>query len=223
MKISARPRTTCQVILFSWLVVLTLTSTGQTPKQEQQVGFKTTFGLNAFKLFSDIEEINGIHAQFTGGSIGVFKGNEVVRGAINVAGFYYSGDNVSRTIDMVYSDATLSFFPLARSHSGSRLQPYISSGMSLSRLKFFGHYLHEDPAKPINYSAPEPYLGKHRSLSALAAVGVEYRFPAYNFLTVFLEASSSKPFLSTADQSFQNTSITSPGAIHIGVAFGSNK
>jgi hypothetical protein len=224
MKFSARSlRTKCQVILFSWLVLLTFTSAGQSPKQEQHVGFKTTFGLTAFKLFSDIEEINEIHAQFNGGSIGFFKGNQVVRGAINVAGFYYSADNVARTIDLIYSDATLSFFPLAIPYSGSRVQPYVSSGIAVSRLKFFGHYLHKDPAQPINYSAPEPYLGKHRSLSVLLAVGVEYRFPQYDFLTVFLEASASKPFLATADQSFQKTSSLNAGAIHIGVAFGSTR
>jgi hypothetical protein len=224
MKFSARSsRRKCQVILFSWLVLLSLTSAGQPPKQEHHVGFKTTFGQTAFKLSSDIDEINEIHAQFNGGTIGFIKGNEVLRGAITVAGFYYSADNVPRTIDLIYSDATLSFFPLALSQSRSRVQPYISSGMSLSRLKFFGHYLHQDQTQQINYSAPEPYLGKQRSLSALVAVGLEYRFPAYEFLNLFLEASASKPFLSTGDQSFQNTSILRPGSIHIGVAFGSTK
>ena len=145
---ASSPRRTCHLILFTWLVLLTLTSAGQPPKQEQHVGVKTTFGLNAFTLFSDIEEINEIHAQFNGGSIGFFKGNEVVRGAINVAGFYYSADNVARTIDLIYSDATLSFFPLALAQSGSRVQPYVSSGIAVSRLKFFGHYLHQDPAIP---------------------------------------------------------------------------
>jgi hypothetical protein len=224
MKFSARfPRRKCQVFLFTWLVLLTLTCAGQPPKQEQHVGFKTSFGVNTFKLLSDVEEINDIHAQFNGGSIGFFKGNEVLRGAINLAGFYYSADNVARTIDLIYSDATLSFFPLALSRSRSRIQPYVSSGISLSRLKFFGHYLHHDPSQPVNYSAPEPYLGKHKNWSALASVGIEYRSPAHDFLTFFVEASVAKAFLSDADQPFQNTSISTPAAIHIGVAFGTNK
>jgi hypothetical protein len=212
-----------QAVVLCSLLLLALASMAQPISREQNIGFKTTFGAHTSMLFSDIEEINQTRAQFQGGSIGIFKGSEVFRYAVSVAGFYYSADNMARTVDLVYSDATLSFFPLAVSNRNSRIQPYVSSGVGLSRLKFYGHYLKEDPGQPINYSAPEPYLGKHRSLSALLTVGLEYRIPAYNFVTIFAEVAASKPFLSTADPAFQNTSVVNARAVHIGIAFGSKK
>lgn len=223
MKLTICAKDFLQVAVFSCVVLINSYCAAQNSDHERYVGFKTSFGSQNFNLVSDVEEIHGLRASFTGGSIGVVNGNEIIRGAFNVAGFYYSSDNTPRTIDLVYSDVTLSFYPLGFTNRNFQLQPYVSAGLALSRLKFYGHYASQDPTKRINYSAPEPYLGKQKTFSALLSVGFEYRFPAYEFLSVFAEATVSRPFAGSADRLFQKTSIDNVTAIHIGVAFGSIK
>ncbi len=202
--------------------VISLSSSAQTVNESYK-GFKASFGAHALTLDSNVPQLEELPAIFNGGSFGMVKGNKFVRAGLTVAGFYYSADNVSRTIDLVYSDATANFYPLAFSKKNFRLQPYLGSGLALSRLKFYGHYLPQEPSKPINYSAPEPYIGKQRTVSAMFQLGLEYRFPGYEFLTVFTECTLLRPLASSADAMFEKTSIHNVGSFQVGVAFGSLK
>jgi hypothetical protein len=204
------------------ILLPSLKSSAQTVSESYK-GFKAAFGVHALKVNSNVPELSQISAKFDGGSVGVVKGNKFVRAGLTVAGFYYSGDNVPRTIDLVYSDATVNFYPLAFSKKDFRIQPYIASGLALSRFKFYGHYLPQEPSKPINYSAPEPYIGKQRTISAMLQCGLEYRFPEYEFLTFFTECTLLKPITSTADVMFEKTSIHNVASFQVGIAFGSFK
>ncbi|HEY0653010.1 MAG TPA: hypothetical protein VGD65_07775 [Chryseosolibacter sp.] len=206
-----------------FLILLVSLNTAAQHVNESYKGFKVTFGTHALKVRSDVPELNQLPAKFDGGSIGVVKGNKFVRAGLTVAGFYYSTDNVPRTIDLVYSDATIHFYPLAFSKKDFPIQPYLASGLALSRLKFYGHYLPQEPSKPINYSAPEPYIGKQRTISAMFQVGLEYRFPSYEFLTVFTECTLLRPLASSADAMFEKTSVHKIASLQVGVAFGSLK
>lgn len=210
------------VSLLFLIALASLKSSAQTVEDSYK-GFKTTFGVHALTLKSNVPELSGLQANFNGGSFGIVKGNEFVRAGLNVAGFFYSSDNVPRSIDLVYSDATINFYPLAFLGRNFRLQPYLASGLALSRLKFYGHYLPQEPSKPINYSAPEPYIGKQRTLSAMLQCGLEYRFPEYEFLTVFTECTLQRPVASSADDMFEKTSIHNVASFQVGVAFGSLK
>lgn len=196
-------------------------SFAQTGNESYQ-GFKAAFGVHALNLNSRVPQLKGLHAKFDGGSVGVVKGNKFVRAGLTAAGFFYSTDHVPQTIDLIYSDATVSFFPMAFARRHFRVQPYLSSGVSLSRLRFYGHYLSQDPSKPVNYSASEPYLGKQRTVSAVIQFGLEYRLPQYEFLTLFAEGTLLRPITSQADQVFEGTSVHHVTSFQIGMAFGTS-
>ena len=210
------------VSLIFLISLASLNSLAQTANESYN-GFKASFGVHALKVQSNVRELSELPAKFDGGSVGVVTGNRFVRAGLTVAGFYYSTAKVSRTIDLVYSDATINFYPLAFSQKNFRLQPYLASGLAVSRLKFYGHYLPEEPAKPINYSAPEPYIGKQRTLSAMFQFGLEYRFPQYEFLTVFTDCTLLRPVASNADAMFEKTTMHKAASFQVGVAFGSLK
>jgi hypothetical protein len=210
------------VFLLLLISLVSLNSSAQ-EVNESYKGFKASFGVHAIALNSNVPQLNGLQTKFDGGSVGVVKGNKFVRVGLTVAGFYYSTAKVPRTIDLVYSDATVNFYPLAFSKKDFRIQPYLASGLALSRLKFFGHYLPQEPSKPINYSAPEPYIGKQRTLSTMLQFGLEYRFPEYEFLTVFTECTLLKTLTSSADEMFEKTSMQNAASLQVGVAFGSLK
>ncbi|HEY0743935.1 MAG TPA: hypothetical protein VGD40_20860 [Chryseosolibacter sp.] len=206
-----------------FLVLLASANSFAQATNDSYKGVKVSFGVHALALNSNIQQLSGLPAKFNGGSFGIIKGNKFVRAGLTAAGFFYSSDNVPRTIDLVYSDATVNFYPLAFFKKDFRLQPYLGSGLALSRLKFYGHYLPQEPSKPINYSAPEPYIGKQRTLSAMLQLGLEYRFPDYEFLTVFTECTMQRPITSSADAMFGKTSMHNAASFQVGVAFGSLK
>lgn len=211
-------------VLFLFLFLCLSSISGAQPATlESYKGFKVSFGAYALKVNSNVPELNQLPARFDGGGVGVVKGNKFVRAGLTVAGFYYSTANTPRTIDLVYSDATLNFYPLGFSATNFRLQPYLGSGLALLRTKFYGHYFPQEPSKPINYSAPEPYIGKQRTLSATVQLGLEYRFPGYEFLTVFTDCTLLRPLASSADIMFEKTSIHNAATFQLGVAFGSLK
>ena len=210
-----------EVSLLLLVSFLSFNSAAQPADNESYKGFKVSFGAHALKVNSNVPEIDQLPAKFDGGSVGIVKGNRFVRAGLTLAGFYYSTDNTPRTIDLVYSDATVNFYPLAFSKKNFRIQPYLASGLALSRMKFYGHYLPQEPSKPINYSAPEPYIGKQRTLSILVQVGLEYRFPEYEFLTVFTDCTLLRPLTSSADAMFEKTLMHNVASFQVGVAFGS--
>lgn len=184
-------------------------------------GFKTTFSTQRFAFESDIPEINGLHSKFDGCSIGVVAGNRALRASATFFGFYLSADDVPRSIGLITSDAAVSLFPFPLINLNPRVQPYFFTGLSLARLKFYGHYLQQDSTNTINYSAPEPYLGKRKTLSVFFGGGIDYRFQEYELLHLFIDASISKPIHALSDPTFEKTSFRSAVSIQIGVAFGS--
>lgn len=212
-----------RVPLFVLILCVSLTSAAQSGNNESSQGLKATFGVHSLRLNSDVPQLNGLSAKFNGGSVGVVKGNRFFRAGLTIAGFYYSTDNVPRTIELVYSDATVSFYPFAFSKKNFRIQPYLSTGFALSRLKFYGHYLLDEPSGRINYSAEEPYIGKQRTLSTMLQCGIEYRFMEFEFLTLFAECTMVNPLTASADQLFEKTSIRNASSFQVGVAFGSAK
>lgn len=202
-------------------MVWTQASAQRSGASDKYFGFKTTFGTQWIAFKSDIPEINGLHSKFNGCSIGAVAENRALSASVTFFGLYYSGDDVPRTINLITSDAAVSLFPFPLINLNPRVQPYFFAGLSLARLKFYGHYMQQDSTNTINYSAPEPLLGRRKTLSVLFGGGIDYRFQEYELLHLFIDASISKPIHAIADPTFEKTSFRRTASIQIGVVFGS--
>lgn len=100
------------------------------------------------------------------------------------------------------------------------MKVYVSSGVSMDKIKFYGHYLKED--EQVNYSdVREPYLGKLSQLNASVGIGFEYRLPNVDFVHLFAEGRYGIPIqTASSTKAFANTTIKNFTSISVGVSFG---
>lgn len=188
-------------------------------------GFEGSFGARTFSISSNIDEINNLSVLQEGGQLGFIFGNETFRTKIGVAGFYFSANSVSRTVDLFESDVAIHFYPLSLSKTTqSRVQPYVSAGGVYDKVKFFGYYLQEDGGR-VNYSnSKEPFLGSIHQFRASVGTGIEVNLieKADDFVQLFAEAKYGfKVSSKTSYVDFDETSISNQLMINIGVRFGS--
>lgn len=190
----------------------------QTLKSIKYLGLEGSFGSRSFSVRSNIKEINNMQTCQEGGSLGVAFGNELLKTRIKVAGYYYSNANTPRTQELFEVAASTNVYPLQWLGRNSKLQPYITGGLSLDRIKFFGTYLDDR-----TFNRPyEPLLGKLYSVISNAGVGLEFQFPsAVDFIHLFAEATYGAPIHSSASVSeFSRTSIHHFTSFTFGLSFG---
>jgi hypothetical protein len=186
------------------------------------VGLEGTYGVRSFTIKSDIAELNNLNVLEEGGSAGFVMGNPFIRLNTRAVGFYYSAASTSRTIDMFEIETTVNFYPLQfLKNYSSPFNFFITGGLTMDKIKFFGHYLSIDKSN-INYSnTREPYLGSISQINATGGLGVEYRVPNVNFVTLFGEARYGVPIQTvTKGGYFENTTIQNYMALCVGVSFG---
>lgn len=191
-------------------------------KPIKYVGFEAAFGVRSFQVNSNLPQINGMQAGHEGGSLGVVFGNDLLKAKVRVAGFYYSNANTPRTQELFETAALVNFYPLTcmsnMSNKKAKLRPYITAGVSMDKIKFFGTYL----ADQKTTEAYEPLLGKLHQLNATAGIGLEYRLPCQlDFVHLFAEALYGAPVQSRASvQAFDGTSVKQFTSFSFGVSFG---
>jgi hypothetical protein len=186
------------------------------------VGLEGTFGVRAFTIKSDIPELSNLKVLEEGGSAGFVMGTPFIKLNTRAVGFYYSAASTSRTIDMFEIETTVNFYPLQLlKNYSSPINFFITGGLTMDKIKFFGHYLSADESN-INYSnIREPYLGSITQINATGGFGVEYKMPNVNFVTLFSEVRVGLPIQTvTKGGHFENTSIQDYTAVCIGVSFG---
>lgn len=210
------------------LLLLTLFCT--TPVFSQQLrnsdyryfGLEAAFGSKFTRLSSDLPAIDKMGVVEEGGSLGFVIGNQIVKTRLQAAGFYYSNSSVKQTVNMVESALLINVYPLKFiNRSRQALNPYISTGVDYSTLKFFGYYGLADNAK-INYSSSSsPYLGKVAATRGKVAAGLEWRLPQMrDFVHIFAEVRYSWNLKSEGDKLFANTTAANATAVNVGVSFG---
>jgi hypothetical protein len=186
------------------------------------VGLEGTYGVRSFTIKSDIPELNNLSVLEEGGSVGFVMGTPFIRLNTRAIGLYYSAARTSRTIDMFEIETTVNFYPLQLLKKYSLpVNFFITGGLTMDKIKFFGHYLAEDESN-INYSnIREPYLGSISQINATGGLGVEYRVPNVNFVTLFSEVRFGLPIQTvTKGGHFENTTIQDYTAVCVGVSFG---
>jgi hypothetical protein len=189
--------------------------------QYRYIGFEGNFGTKASKISSDLKCIDDMHLKEEGGSIGLVMGNQVVKGRMQVAGFYYSSSSVKYTVNSIGSSLQLNVYPLKFiNRSRQAINPYISGGAGYSTLKFFGYYNNPE-GKKINYSSSAPLIGKIAYIRGTVGFGIEWRLPQVSdFVHLFAEAKYSFAMKQNADEFYKNTNVSNLTAVNIGVSFG---
>ena len=191
----------------------------QSERPIKYIGFQVSFGDRSFKLNSNIKKIDQMQAGHEGGSLGIVFGNEVLKTRLRVAGVFYSNANTPQTQRLFETSVLSNFYPIAifKNQQNARLQPYLTAGFSLDKIKFFGTYLDNQPTS----SGYEPYLGKISQIMAQGGIGLEYRLTnQVDFIHLFAEALFGAPIQSQASNAFAATSIEQFTTINVGVSFG---
>ena len=214
---------TLVLVLFIVVQITSVKAQGLRNSNYRYIGFEANFGVKTSKLSSDLAPINKMNLVEEGGSIGLVMGNQLVKGRMQVAGFYYSNSSVKHTVNIVESSLVLNVYPLKFiNKSRQAINPYVSGGVDYSTMKFFGFYNETEANKKVNYSSSSaPFLGKVSSTQGTVGAGVEWRLPQmHDFVHLFAEARYSWAVTQDADELFKNTTISSSTSINVGVSFG---
>jgi len=145
-----------------------------------QIGLETTFGLKSFDIRSNVAEINTLHVQLEGGTVGVVVGAKSMVLKIR-QGFYYSSASVPHTVDEVKSEILLNFYPTYFFNRESRLRPYLLIDVERDIFRMYGFYAGNHQPK-VNHSVSlEPHLGNLVTLQAGVGAGLEHRIKSHEF------------------------------------------
>ncbi len=215
------------ILFLSFFTLLGLNTTGVQAQhmrnsQYRYIGFEANFGVKSSRISSDLAAIHNMNIMEEGGSLGLVMGNQIVKGRIQAAGFYYSNSSVKHTVNLIESAMILNVYPLKLvNKSRQAINPYVSGGVDYTMLKFFGYYNNTEANKNVNYSSSAPYLGKISDTRGTIGGGIEWRLPQVrDFVHLFVEARYSWAIAQTADELFQNTKVSNSTSINIGVSFG---
>jgi hypothetical protein len=186
-----------------------------------QMGLESTFGLKSFDIRSNIAEINTLHVQLEGGTLGVVLGSKSVVLKIR-QGFYYSSASVAHTIDEVKSEVLLNFYPTYFIKKESRLKPYMLIDMERNIFRMHGFYAGEDQTRVNHSLSLDPHLGNVSTIQAGVGAGLEHRIKSQtHFVAFFGEAKYCQPIrMSSSNQLFAETKLSSQLLLSVGISFG---
>jgi len=189
------------------------------------MGYEIALGIPHYLLRSDLYQIDGMGI----GSFGISAGGVLANPYAKVratAGLFYSNANLPYSFDLLTGSLLTNLYLLRPAHARYRtFEPYLLSGIACQQISFYGNYLDNGTAK--NYStSQEPFLGKNLNTQLLTGLGVEYQFENndHRFIHLFLEAAYGFALSthSTRDV-FDQTRITQPYTIRLGISFGKIK
>jgi hypothetical protein len=188
-------------------------------------GLEGSFGSRVFTLHSDIRELNQASCVMGGGQVGIVYGNETIRARLVMFGYFFSTGSMKGSIDLYTNNASINFYPLSLlTRKSTLLQPYLTSGVAYTQMKFYGYYLHNDNVNtPINYSnGTEPFLGRVNQLNGFVGAGLDVNLHNYSdFVQVFTELRyGSAMSKQTRYSHFIGTAAPNQIVFNIGVRFG---
>ena len=208
-------------VLFVVLIFVVLLFHSMFSEAQIYKGFDISFGSRQFMIDSEIAKLDEVKTVVAGGRIGFIFGTSTLRTSAG-AGYYSSTSGTPGTIDQYQAGAKVSLYPLALIDKEPRVQPYLTAGISLDELKFYGYYVDREPGV-TNYSQAEaPYLGSIRQANARFGAGIEISIiQNYDFVHLYSEVYYGHNLSQkTEDAVLNNTSLTSTMRLNIGVVFG---
>jgi hypothetical protein len=190
------------------------------------VGFDVSMGAPRYRISSNIEALNNLSVNCFGGMVGGVLANPIgkIKGGI---GFYYSGDNVPYTFDLLAANLSVNLYLLRiKEVKYHTLEPYVFAGVSQMRDKFYGYYL-TDPSAKINRStSEEPYNGSVMSTHLLIGTGVEYQLEndTRDFIHLYAEISyANNAHTSVTRDALSDSALPNSLWITVGMSFGKFK
>jgi len=223
MKKNILLNTTTSLILLFVMLHFTTSDAQINNHVKDHVGFSVSFGSRSNKIISNHAAINGMKLLEEGGSAGVLWGNSVMETKLTV-GYYYSASRVAHTVDLINIESAVKLYPLHLiTGKTSRVEPYLSTGISANNYKFYGFYAGNETAP--NYSlSMEPYLGNLNSYIGSIGAGLEVNLlNEDNFIKVFTEVNYQSTLFQKSSDLFKHTQLSNQLVINLGVSFGINR
>ena len=183
-------------------------------------GFEASFGSRSFVVTSDLKKIDGMNAGHEGGSLGIVLGNDALVTRLKV-GYFYSNSNTPHTQEIFEGAVQMNIYPLGFLKKQFRIRPYMTAGLGLDNVKFYGYYQDQGKASKGAY---EPLVGKLSQLSVMGGAGLGYSLSRYNdFISVFAEVNTLLPLTANASTvALSQTSVSRFTSISVGFRFGFN-
>lgn len=186
------------------------------------LGIEGSFGYTYYELSSDISRLNKLRVSYLGGTVGGVMANPRGKLKANV-GLYYSDASTPYTFDLLTGNLSANLYLLRmgqiRYHT---LEPYVTGGVSLQRIKFFGTYL--DDGSPKNYStSEEELLGRTVTTQFNVGLGAEYQLESDEggFIHLFVEVVYGIPaVMRSSREVFEHTHSINPVTLSVGISFG---
>lgn len=188
--------------------------------QNKYVGYEISAGLQNQNVTSSIAAFDNLRVPMEGVKAGLNYGNG--RMSIHaLAGLFYSNESVPKTLDLLQGSINGNLYPFAYLLKRQpRFQPYLTTGIIYKRINFLG--TDPDDEDFNNSRATEKNLNALLCLQGNMGLGIEYRLDnEFNFMHIFLETYYGTPLsMRNSTAAFENTRISSPRGISLGVAFG---
>ncbi|HTH57622.1 MAG TPA: hypothetical protein VL728_16340 [Cyclobacteriaceae bacterium] len=214
MKLSTNNKTlrAAALALLFLLIALSFKAKAQYRKhqrrQSKSYGVEVSMNSPHFVLHSNISQLDGLKTSCTGFNVGGVVTNGFSKIKVT-AGMSTSNGNMPYAVDLIRGGASWNVYLLriGGKKKVHALEPYLTLGASLMRMKYYGTYL--DPNTASNYSTDNlPYLGKSDYLSVGVGMGVEYQLENENlkFIHLFVQTgyglfskslASDRPFAQT--------------------------
>jgi hypothetical protein len=199
----------CLQSLVVMLVLFCAPSYGQKRQASNiQFGIGAGFTLSKTSVSSDLAAINGMSLPQEGGAIFLNAGGDVLN-LKGEFGFACSSSTVRHTVDNFSYTISLNSHLLKLIPTyASRLSPYLVTGINCNNQRFYGFYTQEERGHRNMSVSMEPYIGRIQTVSLELGAGLEYQLYRYEqFLTIFIEATTSAILQQKSKSVLQNTTI----------------
>jgi len=216
-----------KIIAFIFVVACSSIAEAQNHKlfHQHYMGLYASFGRRSFDMKSNYPQIDKSTVSLDGGQAGVIFGNRIARAEIGLLEYYSSVSNIVGTIDQHSNHAAIRFYPAGLlTKKRLRVEPYLNAGITYNRYKFYGHYI-SSTGSPVNYSAPDPFLGGIAQTNTSMGLGFEFNIlDEYDFVHLFTELKWGKPAAKqTGSPEFTDMHLGRKTTINIGFTFGLNR
>lgn len=181
-----------------------------------------------YVLKSSIAAINGMNVSYIGSNVGGVVANKIGKLKADV-GLFYSNPSVPFNMEMTQASLSGSIYILRLANSNRpyhTFEPYTKLSVATQFTKFYGTYLPSQdgtPQSPNYSSTDQPLLNTSRINQVVAGVGVEYQLENCKNQFIHLFAEVTYGLLTTTkanNVAFNNTGITNPTTVSVGINFG---
>ncbi|HTH58488.1 MAG TPA: hypothetical protein VL728_20720 [Cyclobacteriaceae bacterium] len=192
-------------------------------KHSKSYGIELSMTSPHFVLHSNIAQLNGLRTSCTGFNVGGVVTNGFSKLKVT-AGMSTSNGNVPYSVDLIRGGASWNVYLLriGGKKKVHALEPYLTVGASLMRMKYYGTYLDPNTASN-NYSSDNlPYLGKSDYVSVGIGAGVEYQLENENLKFIHLFVQTGYGVMSkslSSDKAFSQTISSGKFSYSMGINF----